>query len=195
MPSGFVQFQTNRTPEFLSKFPLGKIPALETADGFHLVESSAIAFYVAEMGPRKDQLLGTTPEHRALVHQWVFFTSEQLNHTILNLVRPHLGFQEYVAAVEEENASNLKRWLEYMEQHLKERTWFVDGKDGRKEEGPSLADVSVGQSLRFLLKFWLDEEGRAPYPKVMAWWERLIAVPEVEQGFGGNALLKKRGTI
>jgi len=35
----------NRTPEFLAKFPLGKIPAFESADGFNLTEGIAIARY------------------------------------------------------------------------------------------------------------------------------------------------------
>ncbi|KIO11413.1 hypothetical protein M404DRAFT_127786, partial [Pisolithus tinctorius Marx 270] len=34
---------TNRTPEFLEKFPLGKIPAFEDNTGFALVEGIAIA--------------------------------------------------------------------------------------------------------------------------------------------------------
>ena len=35
----------NKKPEFLEKFPHGKIPALETADGFKLFEGMAIARY------------------------------------------------------------------------------------------------------------------------------------------------------
>lgn len=32
-------------PEFLAKFPMGKVPAFEGADGFLLSESRAIAWY------------------------------------------------------------------------------------------------------------------------------------------------------
>ena len=35
----------NKSPEFLGKFPLGKVPAFEGSDGFCLFESSAIAKY------------------------------------------------------------------------------------------------------------------------------------------------------
>ena len=35
----------NKTPEFLAKFPLGKVPVFESGDGFCLNESNAIAFY------------------------------------------------------------------------------------------------------------------------------------------------------
>jgi elongation factor 1-gamma len=36
---------TNKSPEFLAKFPFGKIPAFESADGFRLFEGDAIARY------------------------------------------------------------------------------------------------------------------------------------------------------
>ena len=42
---GYTHHVDNKKPEFLSKFPHGKIPALETKDGFYLFEGSAIAGY------------------------------------------------------------------------------------------------------------------------------------------------------
>ena len=37
--------KTNKTAEFLNKFPMGKVPAFESADGKTLFESNAIAYY------------------------------------------------------------------------------------------------------------------------------------------------------
>ena len=45
LPESYVHFEDNKKPEFLSKFPHGKIPAFDGADGFKLFESSAIARY------------------------------------------------------------------------------------------------------------------------------------------------------
>lgn len=42
---------TNKSKEFLAKFPLGKVPAMETADGFTLFESGAMAYYGKEWTP------------------------------------------------------------------------------------------------------------------------------------------------
>ena len=39
--------ESNKKPEFLNKFPLGKVPAFEGSDGVLLTESNAIAYYVA----------------------------------------------------------------------------------------------------------------------------------------------------
>ncbi|NWS50158.1 EF1G factor, partial [Probosciger aterrimus] len=44
-PPHFHFGQTNKTPEFLRKFPVGKVPAFEGDDGFCVFESNAIAYY------------------------------------------------------------------------------------------------------------------------------------------------------
>lgn len=54
----FTMRETNKSPEFVTKFPLGKVPAFEGADGFCLTESIAIANYIAQSGPKAGQLLG-----------------------------------------------------------------------------------------------------------------------------------------
>lgn len=45
LPAGYVHFRDNKKPEFLAKFPHGKIPAFEGADGVKIFEGSAIARY------------------------------------------------------------------------------------------------------------------------------------------------------
>jgi elongation factor 1-gamma len=55
----FTMNETNKTPEFQAKFPLGKVPTFEGADSFCLTESAAIATYLAQSGPKSGQLLGT----------------------------------------------------------------------------------------------------------------------------------------
>lgn len=49
----FKAYEDNYKPEFLAKFPNGKIPALELKDGFKLFESTAIARY----GTHSDEFL------------------------------------------------------------------------------------------------------------------------------------------
>ncbi|KAJ8584843.1 glutathione S-transferase, partial [Rhizopogon salebrosus TDB-379] len=41
----YKHMEDNKKPEFLAKFPLGKIPAFEGANGFNLAEGAAIARY------------------------------------------------------------------------------------------------------------------------------------------------------
>ena len=180
--------QTNKSPEFLKKFPLGKIPSFETSSGFHLTESNAIAYYLCESGPKKDQLLGNTPEERALVHQWVFFTSEHLNKTVGALVRPVVGLAPHDPKVEEESLKDLHHWMKYLNEYLQERSWILPN----RETGPSLGDIAVAKSLRVGFRLYVDEDTRNSYPNIMKWWNRLLSVPEVEKAFGGNVLLEKK---
>ena len=184
IPSGFEMGRTNKTPEFLSKFPLGKIPAFEgftsfSADQvFALSESSAIAYYLAESTPDpkvRDQLLGgTTPQQRALVRQWTDFDAVHVTPAIEDLLGWRLGSAQYDAAREEAAAADLKRWLDYTEAHLEGRTWLAgDANVG----GPSLADIHLGGTMFLGLRVYIDEEMREEYPKLVRWYLNLRAVP------------------
>jgi len=64
----------SRTPQFLAKFPNGRIPAVEFDDGRRLFESNAIICYFAEGTP----LMPAHPFERARMFQWLFF--EQYSH-------------------------------------------------------------------------------------------------------------------
>jgi elongation factor 1-gamma len=44
-PASYEHYVDNKKPEFLSKFPHGKIPAFEGADGFKVVEGAVVARY------------------------------------------------------------------------------------------------------------------------------------------------------
>ncbi|KAK1338660.1 hypothetical protein QTO34_019315 [Cnephaeus nilssonii] len=61
-PPHFHFGQTNRTPEFLHKFPAEKFPAFEGDDGFYVFESNVIAYYVSN-----EDLRGSRPEAAAQV--------------------------------------------------------------------------------------------------------------------------------
>merc|ERR1712117_119943 len=58
--------ETNKSAEFLKKFPLGKVPAFEGSDGTLLTESNAIAYYVANEELRG----GSDAAARAQVMPW-----------------------------------------------------------------------------------------------------------------------------
>jgi len=44
-PASYEHFKDNKEPAFLAKFPHGKIPSFESAEGFKLFEGYAIARY------------------------------------------------------------------------------------------------------------------------------------------------------
>lgn len=113
----------SRTPGFLARNPIGKIPVLELADGTALCESNAILWWLAEGG----ELLPDTRLGRQRVLQWMSF--EQYCHEPSIAVRRarilHPGF----GALEEEQASSLLERgyeaLEVMEGVLAEQAFFA----------------------------------------------------------------------
>jgi len=163
---------------------------LETASGFNLTEASAIAYFVSDSGPKREQLLGSSVTDRALVQQWIFFSDSQLQPTLTPLIIPHTGRGPYDAKVEEAHTPDLKRWLTYIEGQLKGRVWLVND-----SEGPSLADLSLGGIFVFGFQYYIDAEMRDEYPNLMNWYNRLVQVPEVKDGFGDVVLLDKRPTL
>jgi elongation factor 1-gamma len=181
---------TNRTPEFLSKFPMGKLPVFEGVDGTTIFESDAIAQYVAESGPAKDQLLGVSPVERAHIRQWISFAEGEVMAPLIPILLYHM---KYVPADEKtlnESLEKLERAVGALEAHLKNgRKWLAT------EEKLSLADISVLCSLVWGFGIVLDAELRAKYPNVVAWYERTIESEGVKQAFGEKNFVEKRASF
>ncbi|OOF95188.1 hypothetical protein ASPCADRAFT_207672 [Aspergillus carbonarius ITEM 5010] len=181
----FTMRVTNREPSFLAKFPMGKVPAFEGADGTLLVESDAITQYVADSGAAAGQLLGATPAERALIRQWICFADGELNSSIAQLVYWRLGFREFNANTEKEGLERLNRSLEYLENRLAGRSWIATDK-------LSLADISVAAALYWGFGMVIDAEMRKTYPGVVAWYERTLDSEHVKEAFGPKNFVEKR---
>ncbi|KAF2806034.1 glutathione S-transferase, partial [Mytilinidion resinicola] len=184
VPPDFAYGTTNRTPAFFAKFPMGKIPALETATGFCVAEASAIAHYLADSGPKRLQLLGRTSEERALVQMWMSLADSEIFPGMGAVLGPMMGTVAYDEGVVAAGEAAYLRAVRPVEGHLKRNEgrgaeWLVGG------EGPSLADLSVAAGLFWPFKFLLDGSARAEFPETVGWYTRLLDVEEVRKGFGG----------
>ncbi|KAF2498478.1 glutathione S-transferase [Lophium mytilinum] len=189
LPPDFIFGTTNRTPAFLAKFPMGKIPALETATGFYLSEATAIAHYLADSGPKRLQLLGSSPEERAEIQMWISLSDSEIFPNMGAVMGPMMGTAAYDAGVVERGEEAYLRAVRRVETHLKGRKWLVN-----QNAGPSLADLSVASALFWPFKFMLDGEARGEFPETVGWYTRLLEVEEVREGFGGMPqFCEKRG--
>lgn len=124
----FQMGTTNRTPDFLAKFPLGKIPAFESADPSNPVrifESDAITQFVAESGPAAGQLLGTTPAKRALIRQWIVFAEGEVMGAVTRSGLWRVGLKAYDEATEVAALAALDRAVSTLETHLQGRKWLA----------------------------------------------------------------------
>jgi glutathione S-transferase len=154
-----------RTPEFLAKFPNGRIPAIELDDGRRMFESNAIIWFLAQGTP----LLPDDRFERAQVLQWLFF--EQYNH------EPNIASRRFLVMypqVRDERCALLERMLRLgydalgvMESHLRTREWFVGGHY-------SIADVALYAYTHVAHEGGYD---LARFPSVGAWLARVKAQP------------------
>lgn len=179
---------TNKTPEFLAKFPLGKVPAFESGDGkLFLTEAQAIARYVAESGPKASQLLGADPQTRALIEMWSCFAEQEL---ALNVVIPMLmtvaNLFPYEEAKYQHHVSALERALKRLEVGLQGGKKYLVG------EELTLADIMILGPLQVATKFLMDAEMRKEVPSVEPYLKGLLEIPELKKAFGDLQVCEKR---
>merc|ERR1712244_152814 len=118
----FVFGETNKSAEFLKKFPLGKVPAFEGSDGLILTESNAIAYYVAN-----DELRGgSDATARAQVMQWMCWADNEVLPAACNWVFPTLGIMQFNKTQTERSKEDIKAALKLLNdqlEHLHQEDW------------------------------------------------------------------------
>jgi glutathione S-transferase len=154
-----------RTPEFLAKFPNGRIPAVELDDGRLLFESNAIIMYFAEGTP----FLSADRFERAETLQWLFF--EQYSH------EPYIASVRFLVMypqVKDDRRMIIDMMrrrghdaLAVMERHLKSREWFVGARY-------SVADIALYAYTNVAGEGGFELSG---YPAVRAWLDRVKSQP------------------
>jgi glutathione S-transferase len=154
----------SRTPEFLRLNPNGRTPLVED-DGFVLAESNAMLCYLAD----GTKYFPADPWQRALVLQWMFF--EQYSHEpCVAVARFICGWLPSDTPRRAELPKLVERGhqaLAVMEQHLARHDWLVG-------DAFSIADIAL-----FAYTHTAPEGGIEldRYPGILAWLERVRAVP------------------
>ncbi|CEN60388.1 Putative Translation elongation factor eEF-1B gamma subunit [Aspergillus calidoustus] len=181
----FIMTETNRSPEFLHDFPLGKVPAFRSVTGIQLFESDAIAQYAAEMGPMSTQLLGSSADERALIRQWIGFADHELFEPLQSMVLWRYGMGPYNEGVEATSLRRLEVSLDVLERHLRGREYLVSSL-------LSLADLSVAAAMVWGFGQVVDKEMRGRYPVTVQWYLRVIEQDKVKQVFGEPKMIEVR---
>ncbi|XP_063707459.1 elongation factor 1-gamma [Culicoides brevitarsis] len=164
----FVFGETNKTEGFLKKFPNGKVPALQTADGKFLFESNAIAYYLSNA-----QLKGASDFEKAEVLQWLEFAENELLPAACALVFPSISIMQYNKNNFEAAKEDLKRALGVLNARLLEKTYLVG-------ERVTLADVVCFCNLLNLYEHVLDPAFRATVVNVNRWFLTILNQPQVK---------------
>ena len=170
-----------RTPEFLSLNPYGKIPAIIDPNGpggqpLALSESGVILIYLAE---KSGKFLPPDPARRYETLQWLFFQMAAIGPMF-----GQVGFFHKFAGREIEDKRPLhryrdevKRILAVLEGRLADGTWIMS-------DDYTIADISMLGWVRNLVGFYDagDLVGFHELKAVPAWLERGLARPAVQRG-------------
>ncbi|RDB17710.1 putative elongation factor 1-gamma 1 [Hypsizygus marmoreus] len=184
LPAAYKHYVDNTKPEFLAKFPHGKIPGLETADGFKLFESVAIARYVAALAPDSG-LLGKDLKESALVDQWIHLAESEIDlYTSLigNLIRGVIS--PYSKAIHTTFAQRQLRALQTLNTHLASHTFFVG-------ERITLADIHVAMIIQRTTWVTFDAPLRKQLNHLVRHLETIINQPLFRDIFTPVAYVEK----
>ncbi|KAI2621587.1 glutathione S-transferase [Xylaria nigripes] len=183
----FTMRETNRTPEFLAKFPLGKVPAFEGADGFCLTEGVAIAYHVAKSGPKAGQLLGEDIKTQGLITQWTLFAETELYANIFPpIAMLPLKFMPLDKHRFDTNIASLERSFNHLEAAL------AGGKKYLVGDCLTLADLMVTSLMYYAFKFLVDVEWREKIPNVVAYAQAFAQAPEHKKYYGEIEMCETR---
>lgn len=170
-----------KTPEFESLNPNGKIPAIIDPNGpggapIGLFESGAILVYLAE---KTGQLMPTDPAARYRVLQWVMFQMGGAGPMF-----GQLGFFHKFGGKDFEDkrprqryADESRRLLSVIEGELKQRPWIAG-------DDYSIADIALFPWIRNLVGFYeaRDLVGFDDFPATTRALETFVARPAVVRG-------------
>jgi glutathione S-transferase len=165
VPVDIMKAET-KTPEFLARFPLGRIPAVEFDDGRRLAESNAIIRYLA----RGSDLLPEDAFAQAKVDEWLFW--EQYSH------EPYVATTRYHIVYLKRTLDQREPWrvqrgeaaLDLMDRTLAGQSWLVG-------DGMTIADIALLAYTRLAHEGGFDLTPRA---NVRAWIGRCEDVLELE---------------
>ncbi|KAJ1719351.1 hypothetical protein LPJ53_005872 [Coemansia erecta] len=175
----------NKTPEYLVKYPVGKVPAFESADGFSLTDSSVIAYYIASKGGNNSSLLGQTPEETAEILQFIMFAESDFTPAALGTFSPLLGSMPMIKPAHQQAEQQLDRFLDALNTLVVDRTFLVG-------ERLTIADVVVTCDLIMSYKFYLEEAGRTQYHNLTRYFKAMVAQPAFKAVLGDVELCKER---
>ncbi|MGA0606231.1 glutathione S-transferase N-terminal domain-containing protein [Phenylobacterium sp. VNQ135] len=170
-----------KTPEFLSLNPNGKIPAIIDPDGpggkpIGLFESGAILLYLAD---KTGKLIPADPAARWETIQWVMFQMGGIGPMF-----GQLGFFNKFAGREYEDKRPLQRYVEESKRLLGVLDGRLEGRDWIMGDDYTIADVATLGWVRNLIGFYEARDLVAfdTLRNLPAWLERGLARPAVQRG-------------
>jgi glutathione S-transferase len=164
----------HKTPEFLRKSPLAKVPALELDDGRVLTETRAICTYLEGLYPEPN-LMGVDATERAFIEMADRRVELTLLLQIANAIRhTHPGLaaleQPQFADFGKSQGEKLLQTARVFDQLLQEQTWMAGDRF-------SIADITAFCALEFARGLMKFTPARAGLSALQAWRDQIDQRP------------------
>ncbi|KAJ1647531.1 Elongation factor 1-gamma, partial [Coemansia erecta] len=175
----------NKTPEYLAKYPAGRVPVFEGADGFSLTDSSAIAYYVASKAGSDSPLLGQTAEETAEILQFILFAEADYSPAMSGVMYPLYNYMPLIKPAHQQAEEQLTRFLGVLNTLLIDRTFLVG-------ERITIADIVLACDLIMPYRDYLEEADRKKYRSLTRYFKTMVAQPAFKAVIGDFVLCKER---
>jgi len=185
-PNTFKMGVDNKTPEFLKKFPMGQVPAMDTPDG-PIFESNSMAKYVARKGQDKG-LYGANDYEASQIDEWVEAFRSKLEGDLMTVIFPLFRPDTF----NEEKSANARKavaaFFEILNKTLEGKEWFV----GKRV---TLADIIFFVALKVPLSLSFDQEYMKPFPNIIHWAKRCAELPQFKAHVPEFVLCEKEAPV
>lgn len=179
---GFVFGETNLSPEWLAKFPLGKVPGVELSDGQTMDESNSAAWLLCP-----DTMTGAGDKNiQSSILRWISLSDLEVTPASCSWVYPVAGLMSASPDMERGRA-DLMRFLTWLNTELRLRTWLVG-------ERITLADISLMASLLLVFSNKALVDMGEELPHVTRWYNTVINQKNVMSVLNGVNLELKTAT-
>ncbi len=155
--------------------PLGYVPLLELDDGTRLTEGPAIMQYVADQVPAKALAPAAGTLARYQLMGWLNLIATELHKGGFGIFFNPTANDEFKAAARDKLAGRLA----WVNEQLEGRTWLMG------------EAFSVADGYLFTVTNWAKPTGvdLSPYPRLLAWRERMAARAGVQAAMQAEGLL------
>ena len=173
IPSEDIDLSTgyNKSPEYLGKNILGRMPLLELDDGTCISESHAICRYLEEEYPTPP-LMGSTPVERAIVEMW----NRRME---LELLNPLISIFTHTHPMWKDLRTQVPDWATVCSSHATETlNWMETELEGREflaTNDYTIADITAQCAI--LMGKAVGVRVPETHTNLTAWWGRVTSRP------------------
>ncbi|EGR27799.1 hypothetical protein IMG5_188690 [Ichthyophthirius multifiliis] len=168
-----MEYSDSKTKEFLQKNPLGKVPVLETTEGF-IFETNTIVRHLAR---KSHKLYGSSLYQQALVDQYLDIFQNELAPPLLALTCPVFGCIQFDKEVYKAAKTEVQTVLKIIEDRLKVSKYLTGTE-------VTIADIQYAVYLSYAFRTIFDEKYRQTIKHVVAWYESIAQLPQFVKYIG-----------